>query len=180
MLYGTRTSSHILSEDFNFTTAFERPPAFLDSDIDNMSTEVLSEKPRPFMDQFIIAHDNKIKSKFDAWVMLLVTYSCIISLYNSAFEPLSQRYYPEMLIIDWTIEIFFYLDLITAFLHGYYDEEENIAVDDFETVHKKYLNSWFAIDFFAVFPFQVFFSGGFALKLVRLMRLPRLFKLLSV
>jgi hypothetical protein len=132
------------------------------------------------MDRFVIAHDNKFKSRFDAWIMFVVLYSCLISLYNAAFEPLSVRYYPQMYFVDWVVEGFFYLDLILAFLHGYWDEDENISVDDFATIYNKYLNSWFAIDFFAVFPFQVFFSGGFALKLIRLMRLPRLFKLLSV
>ena len=46
-------------------------------------------------------------------------------------------------------------------------------------IRKNYIAGWFTIDFFAIFPFQVFFSQGFALKLVRLMRLPRLVKLLS-
>lgn len=42
-----------------------------------------------------------------------------------------------------------------------------------------YLTGWFIIDFLAIFPFQVMFSGGLMLKLVRLGRMPRMIKLLD-
>ena len=42
-----------------------------------------------------------------------------------------------------------------------------------------YLKGGFIIDFVACFPFQIIFTGGLMLKLVRLARLPRLIKLLD-
>lgn len=90
---------------------------------------------RKFLDHFVIAHDNPIKSKLDAWVMILVAYSCITSLYNSSFTPLSQTF-KAVAIWDLIVEVFFYIDLIGSFFHSYYDELNNIVVDDFDTIYK--------------------------------------------
>ena len=40
--------------------------------------------------------------------------------------------------------------------------------------------SWFPIDFLSVFPFDMMMSKGTITKLLRLLRLPRLFKILDV
>lgn len=76
---------------FNFVKPPVVGPAFYDSEIDGETSEEILEPDRPFMDYFVICNDNPIKSKLDAWIMLLVTYSCITTLYNSAFTPL-ERY----------------------------------------------------------------------------------------
>lgn len=47
-------------------------------------------------------------------------------------------------------------------------------------IAKKYIGGWFIIDLMAIFPFQIMFSGGLMLKLLRLFRMPRLIKLLDL
>ena len=73
----------------------------------------------------------------------------------------------------------FYSDLILNFFHAYIDEDTQIAVNDWNKIYRRYLASWFVVDFVSVFPFQTFLSGGVMLKLVRLARMPRLLKLLD-
>lgn len=175
MLYGRRSSSHILHPTYNFMDR-DTPPAFYDSDIDGNDEDEAGENKSVF-DYFIIAVDNPIKSKFDVFVLVLVGYSCITSLYNAAFTPLENR---GIIIWDWMVEAFFYTDLVLSFFHAYIDEETDEIVEDFDSIYKNYLGGWFIIDLVAVFPFQVIFKQGFALKLFRLARLPRMFKLLDV
>lgn len=128
------------------------------------------------MDKLVIGVDNPIKSKLDIFILLLVAYSCIISLYNSAFTPSTN---PVILVWDWVVEFFFYLDLILSFFQAYYDDTKNTVVTSFDDIYKHYLKGWFIIDFLAVFPFNLIFSAGVMLKLVRLARIPRLMKLLD-
>ena len=60
----------------------------------------------------IISPDNTIKQYFDVFVLLLVGYSVITSLYNSAFTPSDLKI---IKIWDWMVELFFYLDFILNF-----------------------------------------------------------------
>ena len=109
-------------------------------------------------------------------ILTLVGYSCIMSLYNSAFVASQNKY---VKIWDWTVEVFFYTDLLLNFLHSYRDPETLNAVENITLIVKNYLYGWFLIDFLACFPFQLLFKSGILLKLFRLARLPRLLKLLD-
>ena len=96
-------------------------PAFYDSDIDGSERSV-EEIEGPFMDKFVIAHNNKNKSRFDSIVLFCVAYSCITSLYNSAFTPLPAISY-GIFVFDWVVEAFFYADLLMGFFQAYFDRE---------------------------------------------------------
>lgn len=124
----------------------------------------------------IISCDNPVKSYFDVFILLLVGYSCIMSLYNSAFTASTNSL---IKIWDWVVEGFFYTDLILNFFHAYRDPDTLQPVTNYKLICEHYMSGWFIIDFVAVFPFQVMFSGGLMLKLVRLARMPRLIKLLD-
>lgn len=64
------------------------------------------------MNRFVISCDNPAKSYFDVFVLVLVGYSCVTSLYNVAFtQPDSQA----IIIWDWLVEGMFYLDLVLSF-----------------------------------------------------------------
>ena len=41
---------------------------------------------RPFVDKIIISYENKVKSFFDVWVLILVGYSCFTTMYYTAFS----------------------------------------------------------------------------------------------
>ena len=98
----------------------------------------------------MIDYNNPIKSYFDAFILLLVGYSCITSLYNSAFTPPTSF---AMVTWNWIVEGFFYFDLIFSFFHAYHDPDHNMIVKDFRSIAKHYLSGWFIIDLVAVFPF---------------------------
>lgn len=129
------------------------------------------------MTYIIISADNQVKQYFDVFVLLLVGYSVITSLYNSAFTPPTS---PIINIWDWIVEGFFYSDFFLNFFQAYYDEDDKRLVTDMMSIARKYIVGWFIIDLMAIFPFQVMFSGGLMLKLLRLFRMPRLIKLLDI
>lgn len=78
------------------------------------------------------------------------------------------------------MEIFFYTDFCFNFLQEYVDPDNHVKVRDIKLIAKFYFSGWFFIDFFSIFPFDVFFSTGVVTKLVRLCRLPRLIKLIDI
>lgn len=84
-----------------------------------------------------------------------------------------------MLYWTWMVEGFFYADLLLSFFQEFRDNDKNIVIRDFWVISMNYLKGWFIIDFLACFPFNIIFSAGLMLKLVRLARLPRLIKLLD-
>ena len=180
MLYGKRASGHILHPDYNFL-AYKKS-FLLDSDIDLDANEmVMIESDILFMDNLIISADNPIKSKFDIFVLLLVGYSCIVSIYNAAFyrAHLAVNESIYMQTWNWVVEGCFFADLILSFFHAYTDEERGEDVVDFDTISRGYLFGWFTIDFIACFPFFLIFEQGILLRLFRLARLPKMLKLLD-
>ena len=84
------------------------------------------------------------------------------------------------MIWDQTVEIFFYSDFCLNFLQEYVDPDNHQRVREIKSIANRYLQGWFFIDFFSIFPFNVFFSTGVVTKLVRLCRLPRLIKLIDI
>ena len=103
-----------------------------------------------FLKKIIIASDNPYKSKFDALILLLVAYSCIMSLYNSAFTAPTNKFAKTW---DWIVEGMFYTDLILNFFHSYRDPETLNPVEEIGKIARHYFYGWFIIDFFACFPF---------------------------
>lgn len=77
--------------------------------------------------------------------------------------------------------MFFLVDLCINFLSAYEDENKKV-IDDPKLIAKEYLSGWFLIDFVAVVPISYFLTsdntvgtGGYN-KLLRLLRLPRLYR----
>ena len=130
MLYGKRASCHILSKNFNFALPMGANDFIMEccdrhAQISGSDTEV----EVPFMDRLVIPHDSMFKSRLDGFIMVLVLYSCITSLYNSAFTPLSVKYF-SFYVLDWAVEFFFYLDVILTFFHAYHDEDAQVIVSN--------------------------------------------------
>ena len=103
------------------------------------------------IDRIIISSTNRFKSFFDVWILLLVGYSCLSSMYYLAFAKPTNEVH---IYINWVIEAHFYCDLILSFFCEYTDQETNMPVREFKLIVKNYLFSWFLIDFMSVFPFE--------------------------
>ena len=97
------------------------------------------------------------------------------------------------LVLDWSIDACFVLDMLLNFRLGYFERSgvqswNNIAVMDGRKIACRYLRFWFWIDLLSILPWhqiKVFGdnSGGHAIVLlrnVRMIRLLRLFKLVRI
>ena len=134
-----------------------------------------------FLHRLIIPPENKYKSIFDVFVLILVAYSCIQSILNMTFniEPTD-----GMTIVFYSVESCFYLDFILSFFQGYLDVEEQKKVFEFRKIAIKYLKGWFVIDFISIFPFHLLSNSNSrhsqVTKLFRLPRMLRMIKLLDI
>lgn len=117
------------------------------------------------------------KSRFDVVMLVLVAYTCIIAMYNSAFQHSTDT---DLSVIAYMIEILFVIDLILNFFHAYRDPESLVEVRDLTDIARHYCTTWFIPDLIAVFPFQFMIESAVTLKLFRLFRFPRVYKLLDI
>jgi len=101
-------------------------------------------------DMLIISSDNRYKSFFDVWVLMLVGYSCFSSMYYVAFSKPTNAFH---IIFDDIVEVHFWTDLVLSFLCEFKDPETNIPERRFKQIAIHYLTSWFPVDFVSVFPF---------------------------
>ena len=84
-------------------------------------------------------------------------------------------------VIDFVVEVMFWLDLILNFISSYKHPESLVIVTDLKLIARNYVfKGWFMVDFVSVFPFKMFMSTGQITKLFRLFRLPRLIKLIDI
>ena len=74
------------------------------------------------------------------------------------------------------IDVIFALDMLLNFFLGYYDRRMNQLVFDHSCIVRRYVFTWFAFDFVAVFPFK-YVLGLDNLGRLRLVRAMRLLKL---
>lgn len=125
MLYGRRTSANIIfdtkmidKEAGNISNDLDLFNTQSDSELNEEQMSLISESSYNCFDMMVISHDNPYKSKFDVCLLILVVYSCISALYNSAFLPSRNIYF---VVLDWAVEGFFYTDLILSFFQGYID-----------------------------------------------------------
>ena len=47
-----------------------------------------------------------------------------------------------------------------SWFQGFKDVEEQKTVFEFKKIAKRYLQTWFTIDFISIFPFQIFTDSG--------------------
>lgn len=118
------------------------------------------------------------------WILFLVGYTCTTNMYYVAFAPPTDTW---RLVLDQCLEGFFYLDFVFNFFQGFRHEDTYEHISDFKAIAKKYLFGWLIIDFVSIFPFpQVIAMLGYknenalGLKLIRLLRLPRMAKLIDI
>jgi hypothetical protein len=131
-----------------------------------------------FWHLLIIHPDSMWKSIFDVFILILVTYSCIYTILNNTFD-IEQRY--PLIVTYWVVESFFYLDFLLSWFQGFRDVEEQKIIFEFKKIAKRYLRTWFFIDFISIFPFPLFLgTGGQVTKLFRLPRMLRLVKILDI
>ena len=72
----------------------------------------------------------------------------------------------------------FFLDIIIIFNTAFYNEDFKL-IDNRGSIAKDYITGWFAIDFFAIVPFDLFLKQSLN-QMVRIARVGRLYKLVKL
>jgi len=138
---------------------------------------------------WIITPANPNMQRWDVLIAALIVYSVIVVPYRIGFDQPAVK---GMLVFELLIDLCFGIDIIMNFRLGYYRDDLSIETQAWPLA-KRYLSGWFTLDFFTTVPFDWIAKsagGGQAvenegdvmqyLKLLRVLRLARLFKLMHV
>jgi hypothetical protein len=113
---------------------------------------------------------------FDYFLMVLIVYSLIVVPYRLAFDVPAVG---AWLAFELTVDGFFLVDILLNFNTAIFVGEELIGKR--QTITKKYLRGWFAVDFLSTIPFDFIVdailqttAGNNELKWFRLARLLKL------
>jgi hypothetical protein len=121
---------------------------------------------------------------WDTVLTLFILYSVLSVPYRIGFDDDAVD---GWLVFDYTVDIFFGVDIVIAFFTAYVDENE-VLVTEWKTIVSKYLRGWFLVDLFSTLPFGLIMdsigtgAGDLAKypKLLRMLRLVRLLKLVRL
>ena len=156
----------------------EKHKNYWDSDSDEEQA-----KKKPCKERVLVSHKSTWKPIFDFFVMLLIIYSSLTSMFFVAFPAHPTH---EMELIMETEDIVFTVDLLFNFFTSYVDPKTYDVVKDHWSIAINYLNGWFLIDLCSIFPFHLLLhehdeaKAMKTLRLLKLTKLPRLIKLLKL
>ncbi|KXZ50270.1 hypothetical protein GPECTOR_17g909 [Gonium pectorale] len=130
----------------------------------------------------IIGPNTRRKLAWDIFIMCLV-------LYNAVMVPLAFSYgVPDHLgftLVEYVLTAFYAVDMAVSFRTAYYDDDGNMVRDSWP-VARRYLTTWFMVDFFATVPFdaigQAAGLGGSQTQLtvLAIFKTPRLLRLIKL
>lgn len=110
--------------------------------------------------RYLFEPDSVFKSNWDLFISVVLIISCLITPYRMAFvDEEKLKEFDRWIYLVYSIDMLFLIDIIIIFNSSYYDEDYE-TVTDRKLIAKQYLKGWFAIDFFAIFPFNLFFQGN--------------------
>ena len=118
---------------------------------------------------------------WNTFISLLLFFTFIQSPYRIAFVGNDDIIW---LVLDGLVDLIFLIDLVLNFFMAYYNDEY-ILIDTRRKIAFKYLLTWFWIDLLAIIPFNFIIpdsgngNSDFS-SLIRLIKLPRLYKLVTV
>jgi len=92
---------------------------------------------RHHMTPFLIYPENKLKSLWDFIMTIVLLVSCVITPLDIAFSNEKNTTNVD-LIVKWTIDFLFAMDIFVTFNSATYDEEDNI-VEDRKSIAIRYL-----------------------------------------
>jgi hypothetical protein len=132
----------------------------------------------------LIHPDSTGKMAWDVTVSLVILYSVITITYQLGFDYV---FTGTLANIDLVVDLIFVFDILVTFNTAAVDSDENLVVSR-GAICKMYLRGWFGIDFVSTFPIDrvvlALTSGGGnpallrSVKLIRAVRLARLFKII--
>ncbi|CAG9317227.1 unnamed protein product [Blepharisma stoltei] len=114
-------------------------------------------------------------------LLLILVYTATITPYRIAFKDLNKV--DEEYVIDLIVDILFFIDVIMNSMTAYFDDEGKLVEKRLKILWN-YMKSWMILDLVSCIPYNLFIdlNEEFATTknwnvLIRLLRLPRLYKL---
>lgn len=109
----------------------------------------LLEQQKPLW--FVLGHDHPLTRAWTYIMHICLIYTALNVPLNVAFDQSENAIQVQ---IDFVINIMFILDLFMNFIMGYEDEDRN-SETRLKMIAKKYLSTWFFIDFLACIPAEI-------------------------
>jgi hypothetical protein len=97
----------------------------------------------------LIYPDNSLKTKWDAWIIMILIFIAVTLPYRLAFSDEDNLTWQ---IINTTVDISFLIDMVLTFFTAIQNENTGHIITDKRLVAKSYLKSWFFIDLVSIVP----------------------------
>ena len=151
-----------------------------------MDTEVVNFRSSPEYSQYSwrIFPDDKLKTAWDLFIMILVLYTLTVYVFRMSFSDTDPFAWA---IFEYLLDFVFFLDCIFTFFTCFYGTNSELVVSH-SKIAIRYLKFWFWIDILGFFPYEAFTNSSagdsdlFSSELkplfraLRILKLTRLFK----
>ena len=157
------------------------------SELDDSNVDVVIAR-NLWKNHRILPPTSSFKQRWDLVMMLLVFYNCVyipIELFFLNGFVIHEDYPKHIVhdVIDYTVDFFFFLDILLNCRTAYYDEDYEMVLDP-KQILRNYMKFWFWIDFVAFFPLDLlllpFGDTGIPPAVLGLFKIPRLLRILRV
>ena len=150
-------NQHLLAQAFS-----NQGPSEFDEDALGRLEDVKPELIRKFLTDrtekdiisegdFIIGFNDPYRTRWDALILLMAIYNCILIPFTIAFEP-PKSFFIE--ILNYIIDVFFYIDICVCFRVSYLTFE-GIEIKDWRQIGFRYvIQGTFIFDLLSVLPFD--------------------------
>ena len=105
--------------------------------------------------QGLLHPQDTLKINWDIFLGLLIVYSVVTTPMNLAFDS-----YPGSPIFDWTIDCFFFLDVIVSFNTAFYSHQHDAYIVNRRRITTNYFKFWFYVDIISSIPIDTFVVLG--------------------
>ena len=105
----------------------------------------------------VISAENKYKTNWDLWIILVLFFVAITLPYRIAFSEKDSTLWQ---VINYIVDASFAIDMILTFFTTIPDTENNTVITDKKTIALAYLKSWFFIDLISIIPIDRFISNA--------------------
>jgi len=125
--------------------------------------------------------NNKPKMIFDFIVILSTLIYCMKIIYQLCFFGFSSNYNESLgdKIFDFIIFALNAVYILLIFFHSYIDKSTGETIIENKKIVINYLKGWFCIDFISSFPFELIWEKSSFLKLLRIIRINKIFLFIS-
>ena len=155
-----------------------------EDDFDDFYTSIIAQEgnrlrdiyPEAAAKRLLLLPDDSFKIKWEMLIAIVLIFTAIMTPYRLAFSSGDDT---TWVVINYVIDVTFFLDIILSFLSAYEDENDEL-VHDRCIIASSYLKSWFFVDIISVLPISEFLQSGDFASLARITRLPKLYRLIRL